>query len=292
MELAHLRTFLAIYRHENLSRAGEELHLSQPAVTSHLKSLEVHLGRPLFLRKARGVTATPLAHSLANDITIPLQSLVSTVSAYVAGTDRLDTTIYIGGPADALSNTIIPALVPLTTAGLNVHATTGETKALLERLSLGELDLVITTTPSRKRGIRLTPLFTETLALVAGQHLSTTLTNPTIEDLAAAPMLAYAENLQLIRRYCRDVFSATPPNKPRVVLGDLRGLISAATAGAGWTIVPTYLAVNELKSGSLSLLHRPENSPTNTLHIATLGGRSEGAVQTVKQTLLDAAIHW
>jgi DNA-binding transcriptional LysR family regulator len=292
MDLAHLETFLAIYRHGNLSRASEELHLSQPAVSSHLKSLESHLGRQLFVRRARGVFATPLADSIANDITSPLQSLNATIAAYASGADRLDTTVYIGGPADALSAKIVPALQPLIGQGLIVRASTGETKPLLSRLADGELDLVVATTPSRVRGVQLAPLFTETLALVAGDHWAERLHKPTPDSLAAAPMVAYAENLQLIRRYWRTVFPATAPPTPRVVLDDLRGIIATVVAGAGWSVVPTYLATGELAAGTLRVLHHPPEPPTNTLHLATPAGRNNPSIRAVAAHLQNAARSW
>lgn len=292
MNLDHLETFLSIYRHKNLSRAAEELHLSQPAVTNHLKALETHLGRPLFLRQTRGVTPTPLADSLANNITTPLQTLTATVSALASGANELDKTIYIGGPSDALATRVVPALFPLISSGLRVHAATGTTSGLLDRLSLGELDLVIATTPSRRRGITMIPLFTETLALVAGTAWAERLVNPSIEDLNNAPMIAYAENLQLIRRYCRDVFSSAPPKQPQLVLNDLRGIIAAAVSNAGWTVVPTYLATSEVASGALKLLHHPRTPPSNTLQIATLSGREDPTVTAVTRVLLGEASRW
>jgi DNA-binding transcriptional LysR family regulator len=292
MDLDHLETFLAIYRHQNLSRASEELHLSQPAVSNHLKAFEAHLGRPLFVRKARGVVATPLADSIAKDITEPLHALSATVSAYASGADRLDSTIYLGGPADALAVKVIPALLPLVSQGLTIHAAHGDTKELLDRLAQGELDLVIATTPSRKRGVRVAPFFTETLALVAGNDWAGRLETPTIEALREAPMIAYAENLQLIRRYWRNVYEDAPPKKPRIVFDDLRGIIAAVVAGAGWTVIPTYLAVSELADGALRILHQPELPPSNTLFLATPSGRNNEVTQVVVDRLKDQAKSW
>lgn len=58
MELYHLRTFVTVAEEGNLSRAAERLHLSQPAVSAHVKSLEEELGVSLFSRTARGMALT------------------------------------------------------------------------------------------------------------------------------------------------------------------------------------------------------------------------------------------
>ena len=59
MDLALLRTFVTVHRAGSFTRAAALLGLSQPAVTSQIRTLERQLGRPLFLRQARGVALMP-----------------------------------------------------------------------------------------------------------------------------------------------------------------------------------------------------------------------------------------
>lgn len=58
MELQHLKTFLAVIASQSLTRAAEQLHLSQPAVSAHVRSLEQALGVSLFHRTGRGMKLT------------------------------------------------------------------------------------------------------------------------------------------------------------------------------------------------------------------------------------------
>src|SRR3990170_6989951 len=54
----HLEVFYAVARHLNFSRAAEELYISQPAVSKHVKDLERDLGVDLFRRNGRRVELT------------------------------------------------------------------------------------------------------------------------------------------------------------------------------------------------------------------------------------------
>lgn len=53
-----LRAFEAAARHENFSRAAEELHLTHGAISHQVRGLEEELGRPLFVRNGRQVKIT------------------------------------------------------------------------------------------------------------------------------------------------------------------------------------------------------------------------------------------
>lgn len=59
MDLHQLKTFVAVAREGSITRASERLHLSQPAVSAHIKSIEDALGLTLFDRTPRGMGLTP-----------------------------------------------------------------------------------------------------------------------------------------------------------------------------------------------------------------------------------------
>lgn len=85
MNLHQLRIFVAIANHGNLTRASEELHLSQPAVSAQIKALEEELGISLFNREPRGMVLTAAgkvllteasgALSAAKNVTLKAQHL-------------------------------------------------------------------------------------------------------------------------------------------------------------------------------------------------------------------------
>ena len=64
MEIYRLKSFLAIMREGNLTRAAERLHLSQSALSSQLRQLEEELGLSLFRRNPRGMELSDAAREL------------------------------------------------------------------------------------------------------------------------------------------------------------------------------------------------------------------------------------
>lgn len=62
MDIKWLKTFIIAARYENFRRASEELFLTQPAVTKHIKRLEHHLHIQLFERGGKNVSLTPAGY--------------------------------------------------------------------------------------------------------------------------------------------------------------------------------------------------------------------------------------
>lgn len=64
MDGRQLKAFIAVFEERNITGAARRLHLSQPALSGTIKSLEDLLGTQLFLREARGVAVTEAARIL------------------------------------------------------------------------------------------------------------------------------------------------------------------------------------------------------------------------------------
>ena len=62
--LRQLKVFEAVARHLSFSRAAEELHLTQPAVSTQIRTLEEHAGQPLFEQFGKKVYLTPAGAEL------------------------------------------------------------------------------------------------------------------------------------------------------------------------------------------------------------------------------------
>src|SRR3954470_2191744 len=66
MEIAELRTFLAVAQERSFSRAAAKIHRTQPAVSQAVRRLEADLGEELFDRSAKHGTLTDAGRMLQN----------------------------------------------------------------------------------------------------------------------------------------------------------------------------------------------------------------------------------
>src|SRR6185369_2621606 len=84
MEIYQLRAFVAVARTGHLTRAAEQLHLTQSAVSKQLKALEEQLGAPLFERSASGMTLSVVGKRL-----MPLAVRTLEAAAEITSTAKL-----------------------------------------------------------------------------------------------------------------------------------------------------------------------------------------------------------
>lgn len=279
-DIALWRTFLAAYRTGSVSAAARMLGLAQSSVTGQLQALEQNTGEPLFERHARGIRPTSRADDLASRLAGPLDQL-----ALAAGAVAPAAPLRLGGAAEFLERVAMPALASSIASGLRLAVTAGLADDLLEQLRVGSLDLVISAVRPRGRSLPASALCDEEFALVASPALGV---EPAERPRLAHPLLAYAHDLPILRRYWRHVFGERIDREPDLVIPDLRALAAAAVAGAGVTVLPTYLIADELADGRLAVLRPTEDPPINTLYLVRRPGPPAAGFDAIDSALRSA----
>ncbi|MEU8414578.1 LysR family transcriptional regulator [Amycolatopsis japonica] len=294
--LDRLATFLSIYRLGSLSAAAAELGLTQPAVTGQLLKLEEELGERLFVRSRLGAAPTARAAELAARIGTRIDELRG---ALTAGDDDVQyrEQVALGGASDGMATRFLPALAPLTERGLRLTVTLGLADELLSALEAARLDLVLSSVRPRQRGITAIPLIDEEFVLVAAPALARSvdpalLAADPVPALAHLPLIAYAGDLPIIRRYWRSEFGRRPPNRVAMVVPDLRAILAVVVTGAGASVLPRYIAASALEAGSVSIVHTPEMPPLNTIYLAHRSGTVRPVVTLIRDRLLERARAW
>lgn len=269
-DLNQLRTFLAVYRAGAFTAGARVLGVSQPTVTAQIRALEGRLGRELFERGPRGAAPTPFADDLATRIMGPLDALGAAAGAAAGspGEEGPAEPVHLAGPAEFLAHSVLPTLAPLVERGVRLRVSFGLTDGLLDELRAGRHDLVVSTVRPRGRSLAWLPLSDEEFVLVGApvwaERLGDRIAAEGPAALHGVPLVAYAEDLPILRRYWRHVFGRRLTAVPAVTVPDLRAVRAAVAGGAGVSVLPRYLCAAELVSGALVPLHLPEDPPINT----------------------------
>ena len=259
------------------------LGIAQSSVTAQLQALERNVGEPLFVRHARGIRPTSRADDLAARLSGPLDALALALGAPAPAETP---PVRIGGAAEFLERVVMPALAPMVVAGRRITVTAGVADDLLEQLRIGSLDVVVSSVRPKGRALPAAALMDEEFVLVAAPALGIE-ASPGLSprDLDAVPLLAYARDVPILRRYWRHVFGTRLEREPALVVPDLRALAAAAVAGAGATVLPTYLIADELADGRLVVLRDTDDPPINTLYVVRRPGPLTEAVAEIDRAL-------
>ncbi|MFE1378460.1 LysR family transcriptional regulator [Streptomyces sp. NPDC058740] len=277
MDLALLRTFVTVHRAGSFTRAAALLGLSQPAVTSQIRTLERQLGRPLFLRQARGVTPTTIGDELAHRAAPHLDALVEIAET---GPDEQSglRTLHLAGPPEFTAARVLPALTPLVARGLTVRTSfLGNAEETLDGLAAGHHDLAVATGRPRGGLFAATPLCDEEHVLVAAPRWAARLSPGVLLRRGAVvleqlPVVEVHESLPFVARYWAAVFESKPAAAATVIAPDLRAVLESAASGAGLAVLPRYLCEEALESGRLVALLDPPVPPLRTYFLVVRTG--------------------
>jgi len=108
------------------------------------------------------------------------------------------------------------------------------------------------------------------------------------QQLEALPLLAYAEELPLVRQYWSEVFGTVPTTLAAVVADSLPALAVLAERGMGITVLPKHVCEEQLHDGRLVRLVEPKVAPASDLWLAwTSGSRRSPAVAAAYDRIHD-----
>ena len=169
MELTYLYYFKVIAEKENMSRAAETLHVSQPALSKTISKLENSLGVTLFERKKGRISLSPIGQDFYRQVARAFDCLDEGQRIIDAYKQSSSTTVTIGCPVADLLNTLLMAyLSEHQNSGLQISQFLYSPEALQEHLISGKLDFALTPSPLRNPEISQIKLMDEEILLAVG----------------------------------------------------------------------------------------------------------------------------
>jgi LysR family transcriptional activator of glutamate synthase operon len=239
MELRQLRAFVQVAHAGTFTRAADELHVAQSAVSQAVGRLEAELGFELLRRTSRGVELTEAGAAVferAREIVAGADAIRSDLAALRG---LLEGTVAMGtmlppGPID------LPGLLASFHAvhpGIAVHVREGSAPEILALLRKDELDVAFTgvTADALDDGLSGEQMLAEELLLIAPGGGGAP---PTLTDLDNAPFVGYRRGAAL--RDTVDKALRAAGAKPQIVFesDELVSVRELVARGLGASIVP------------------------------------------------------
>ncbi|NND82891.1 MAG: LysR family transcriptional regulator [Gammaproteobacteria bacterium] len=254
MDISSLEAFLAVAEQQSFSRASQQLHLTQPAVSKRVANLEAELDTQLFNRVARRVSLTVAGRQLlprARDLVQQardLQTYAGSLSAEVSGTLHIAISHHIGlhrmPPVLREFNQRYPQVL------LDIRF--ADSDLACAAVEQGEIEFAVITLPSEaSENLQMQTVWPDPLSIVVGaghalaEHPSKKLPSVTLAEYPAVLPSDDTETAQIIRRLF-DQQNLTL--KVQMQTNNLETLKMLSVAGLGWSLLPTGMLDDSLLS--------------------------------------------
>ncbi len=189
MQPSQLRAFHAVAQTGSFTKAAETLNVSQPAVSDHVRKLELAYGTPLFIRHARGIQLTEIGRRLFA-LSERSAEMEHEMLALLSQAKKLEVGHLVIG-ADAAAH-VIPLLKLLKTRypGVGVRLVRGNSTKLVERLHAFEIDFAVVSRVPDKGDLAAIPLsFDPVVAVVSARSDLAKKKSLSLKELAKHPMV-------------------------------------------------------------------------------------------------------
>ena len=250
----HLHTLRAIARAGSFSQAADALHLSQPAVSHHIRHLERACGVPLLERVGRRAVPTQAGTLLLEYAVRSFNELAAARAALQQLKGVIAGRVRVGTGATA-SIYLLPAVLRRLRARhprLDLEVVTGNSLEIAAAVARNDLDLGIVTLPVGAPSLAVTRFYVDRLVAIAPPAREfRRRTAWTAAALAAHPLIVYERGGTV--RTVIDEWFRRGRAAPRIAmqLGNAEAIKKLVQAGFGLSIASEISVRDEVKAGTL-----------------------------------------
>ncbi|QQX89119.1 LysR family transcriptional regulator (plasmid) [Cupriavidus necator] len=239
MDFRQLRYFARIVELESITAAAEALHIAQPSLSQHVVNLEAELGAKLLVRGPFGARPTETGQILYRHAKMVLRQMEEAHAAVRHGRDVPSGHVRLGLPTSTSRVLALPLLQFVTehVPDVTVEIVEGSSADLAELVTAQKLDLCISMDSQQRPNMHLVPLFDEDLMAV-GPASGRSDKPLTLAEVAALPLLlpSFPNSVRVLTD--RAFVAAGLDLKIVAETSAVSVLLSAVSAGMGWTILP------------------------------------------------------
>ncbi|WP_261884257.1 LysR family transcriptional regulator [Vibrio pelagius] len=168
-DLNLLRVFSAVYRHQSITLAADEMGMTQPGVSGLLKRLQQQVGCQLFIRSGRGIAPTRQAQELIRQVEpalIQINNALENLEEFNTETPH-KFVVYTSEPVMLRLMTKIEADNQLGNVTIELHPTRSNEEQLMDDLNQRQADLAIEFSNHTSSSFFTEPLFDDEMCIIA-----------------------------------------------------------------------------------------------------------------------------
>lgn len=254
-----LESFCAVVDAGSLNEAAERLHLSQPAISKQIRSLEADLGAQLLIRSTRGVELTPVGRQVHR---LAVRAVAAMEGCRRVARDWRDPgrgRLVIAAGLTLTLFTLPPVIQAFRRLAPAVHldVVTGDSRESQGRLLAFEADVALVTSPVTHPDLQAIPLFVDPLVAVAapGARLP-----ERVAELDRATLISFRGGSGL-RQYVDQVLEGRGA-RPAVVMefDSIEAIKTMVALELGLALLPWSAVRDDVAAGRL-LAARPADWP-------------------------------
>lgn len=256
---AKVQSLLTVARCQNFTRAAQELSLTQPGISHHVRQLEQELDAPLFSRGKSGIKLTPQGE-IAVKYATRMQALERKMRREMQDLQKQHITLRVGLTHTSESNLTMEVLAKCCNQhrGLNITVVTDTIKNLYDMLGNYEIDLAIVESPAINPDFSSMMLDTDYLVCVmANTHRLARHAVVTLAELKREQMI-----LRLPSSATRSLFeSALESNNDSIdnfnislEVDNIATIKDLIRKELGVSILPRSACMDELRKGKITAL--------------------------------------
>ncbi|HSC82133.1 MAG TPA: LysR family transcriptional regulator [Pseudomonas sp.] len=238
MSLRALRTLVAIAQHGSFARAAEAVHLTQSAVSLHVRSLEEEFSAPLFDRSRRLPVLTDAGH-LAVERAREILAIYDSIAADLGDGSELRGRLKLGAIQTALAGVLPAALAALSREhpNLRVNVSSGMSAELATRIEAGDLDAAVTTEPVKPypSGLVSTPLYEEGFWIIAPANVDCSDSRRLLQE---HPFIRFDRRAWAGRTIERELRRLRLRVKTSMELDSQEAIVQMVCSGLGVAVIP------------------------------------------------------
>lgn len=243
IESSQLQVLIALSHNENISKAAQELNVTQSAVSQALKNLENKVGFPVITRQGKSVTLTENGMRLAKVAKQYLKRIEETIEQIHLENHDIKGKLHVGSLYGLGKTWLSSRMLDFLSAypELEVRLSMDFPETIIKKFEQHEIDCLIMPEYLVPAFADKLELHSEFTTLVFSEKFNITKTTD-LKEILSLPIIFYENNDPNFYRWCREKFGVVPRNiKPRLVVNSFGQMLQAVNEGLGVAVVPTHV---------------------------------------------------